>query len=127
MARRTATAPLRLHVPLKCQVRLAAAKSGIRVSVATGPGSPAFTEVRIWPDTQDASREVVLDGGTSATTNLQIAADEDFWVAIAFAPGKKHEVHINYVHRKPFGYKAEKVINPLKVEMIGSVPRIRTA
>lgn len=127
MARRTDTVPLKYHSILKCQVRLAAAKTGIRIQVTSGPGTPAFTGVRIWPDPADSARELVLKAGPTVVANFQIEPEEDFWIEIAYGSGKNRTVQIKYEHRKPFGYKATKVINNAKVDLIGSVPRIRMA
>lgn len=113
------------HSILKCQVRLAVAKAGVRVQVTAGPDTPAFAGVKIWPEPADEEREVTMKGGTSALTNFQIDADEDFWLEISYAGGKKSAVQIKYERKKPFGYKAAKVTNPSKIDLGGSVPRIK--
>lgn len=113
------------HSILKCQIRLAVAKAGVRVQVTAGPETPHFAGVKIWPEPHDAERELTIKGGSSAMTNFQIDPDEDFWVEISYGPGKKSTVQVKYERKKPFGYKAAKVSNPAKVDLGGSVPRIR--
>lgn len=113
------------HSRLKCQVRLAAARTGFRVQVIAAPDTPAFQGVRIWPENQSPERTVTLKGGTHAETILELKRDEDFWVEVSYGPGKKNSVQIKYEHRRPFGFKAVMVSNQAKVDLIGSVPRIR--
>lgn len=124
MARRTLNR-LFMHTLLKCQVRLAAARGGVRIQVTAAPDTPEFTGVKIWPEEGEPARTVTLKGGDSATTSLDLSPTENFSLEISYGPGKKESVQIRYERKKPFGYKAAKVINPLKVELIGSVPRIR--
>jgi hypothetical protein len=124
MARKTANKVLK-HTVLKCQVRLAAARKGVRVQITAAPDTPGFAGVKIWPEQGDADRTITLKGGVSAVTSFELAPTEDFWVEISYGTGKKEGVQIKYKRKTPFGYKAAKVINPAKVDLIGSVPRIR--
>lgn len=124
MARKKTTAPMK-HSILKCQVRLAVAKAGVRVQVTAAPDTPVFSGVRIWPEPADKERELMIKGGAAATTNFQVEQDEDFWLEISYGGGKKSAVQIKYEHRRPFGYKAAKIANPAKVDLGGSVPRLR--
>jgi hypothetical protein len=110
---------------LKCQIRLAAAKSGVRVQVTAGPESPPFEGVKIWPESGPEDRTITLEGKGSVTTVLELDPDENFWVQISYGPGKKEQVQVHYERKKPFGYKAAQVTNPIKVDLGGSVPRIR--
>lgn len=115
------------HSILKCQIRLAAAKSGVRVRVTAAPETPVFSAVKVWPDPADQEREVTMKGGLSAETSFQVEPEEDFWLEVAYGGGKKSAVQIKYEHRRPFGYKAVTISNPAKVDLGGSVPRIRPA
>lgn len=113
------------HYPLKCQIRLAAARRGFRIQVIAAPDTPAFHGVKIWPDDGSPERTISLPGGTQAETVLELQREENFWVEVSYGPGKKNSVQVKYEHRRPFGFKAVTVSNPAKVELIGSVPRIR--
>jgi hypothetical protein len=118
-------APIHKHTRLKCQIRLAAAKVGIRVQAIAAPDTPPFVGVKILPGEGDPDRVVTLKGGAHAETVLDLKPDEDFRVEVSYGPGKKNSVQVDYHRRRPFGFKAVVASNQAKVDLIGSVPRIR--
>ncbi|HOA74780.1 MAG TPA: hypothetical protein PL151_05040 [Phycisphaerae bacterium] len=97
------------------------------MQVTAGPDSPPFERVQIWPERNPEERTLTLDGkGGSVTTVLRLESDENFWIQISYGPSKKEQVQIFYERKKPFGFKAAQVINPIKANLGGSVPRIRS-
>lgn len=125
MARKKATNIPHRQSLLRCQVRLAAAKQGVRVQVTAGPQAPAFEAVRMWPADGDDQRTVVLEGGETGMACIPLDTDEDFWLEVSYGGGKKNSVQIHYERKRPFGFRATQVSNPAKVDLGGSVPRIR--
>ncbi|MBI4582255.1 MAG: hypothetical protein HY718_21350 [Planctomycetes bacterium] len=82
--------------------------------------------MKTWPDAEK-DEAVTLPGGTSASTDLDLAANQDFWVEVSYATGgqAKGTVTAKYEHRKPFGFRVTKLVNPGKANLIGSVPPIK--
>ena len=112
----------------KCQIRLSIAKRGVRVQVTAAPDSSGFTGVRVWPDGNGGKERVVeLAGGRAASADLDLSRNEDLWLEVSsggVGPAKD-TVRLKYQHKKPFGFRVSKLINPGKADLIGSVPPIK--
>lgn len=112
----------------KCQIRLTIAKRGIRVTLTVDPDCPGAAGMKIWPDIKNGKdRLVEMPAGRSRSTEFDVKPDEAFWVEVIYGTAREATgtLKMKYEPKRPFGFRITRLTNPDKVDLTGSVPRIK--